>query len=370
MLFSQFIFLILWMNTRWIEWRHSMQPSSHPYSFISIFRQWRKLLLTCFVPYLLAFSPELINDIDIVSIREIRIAQKDGEPLLDTTIVIRNSGANTIKFTNCTFELAVAAEHSEELFLGTAQTEEILLQGREAKSVDFVDSDVRLAIRPGTALPTLAQTLVSTPAINRLMTQATPQLQLHLRGRFDVGLKAERAWGYQQGVRIDWLVTPEIHNTVLASAIKSMLSGTVSNTATPADRKISQIHGLHEKTVPPSSASQNSYIVLFGSNQSNMDQDAKVNLAAWWKGHQENSGQKALYLEGHGDLSGTDRGNQNMSLKRVRAVYDYLFYDLGVTAHHVVMTGFGKTRPLTTDSSPEAQAANRRVEIFIRPIEP
>lgn len=67
---------------------------------------------------------------------------------------------------------------------------------------------------------------------------------------------------------------------------------------------------------------------------------------------------------GHTDDIGTDEYNQKLSLRRAKAVRDYLV-EAGLDPSIITVKGFGKSNPLVEGSSPEARAKNRRVEIGI-----
>ncbi len=60
--------------------------------------------------------------------------------------------------------------------------------------------------------------------------------------------------------------------------------------------------------------------------------------------------------------------NLDLSLWRARTVAAELI-DLGVARERVSVTGFGDTRPLASNDSPQGRAKNRRVEIWLNPAE-
>ena len=71
---------------------------------------------------------------------------------------------------------------------------------------------------------------------------------------------------------------------------------------------------------------------------------------------------KAITIEGHTSVSGSEEQNQKLSLRRAEAVKRYLV-ERGVPAEQLRTVGYGASRPLTTDPSPEAQKTNRRVTL-------
>jgi outer membrane protein OmpA-like peptidoglycan-associated protein len=71
-----------------------------------------------------------------------------------------------------------------------------------------------------------------------------------------------------------------------------------------------------------------------------------------------------LVIEGHTDSRGSDSHNQDLSYRRAAAVRDYLI-SRGVTPSRLSIEGYGKSRPIADNTSPEGRAMNRRVEIVV-----
>ena len=71
-----------------------------------------------------------------------------------------------------------------------------------------------------------------------------------------------------------------------------------------------------------------------------------------------------LQVEGHTDSVGSDEFNQRLSEQRAGAVRDYLV-EQGVSSDSVTVRGFGKTRPVVSNDTPEGRQQNRRVEIVV-----
>ena len=69
-------------------------------------------------------------------------------------------------------------------------------------------------------------------------------------------------------------------------------------------------------------------------------------------------------VEGHTDNQGTDAINNDLSNRRANAVRDYLVVR-GVASEAITAQGFGSTRPIADNRSPEGRAMNRRVEIVV-----
>ena len=72
---------------------------------------------------------------------------------------------------------------------------------------------------------------------------------------------------------------------------------------------------------------------------------------------------KAFEVDGHTDSDASDEYNQVLSEKRANAVKDFLASQ-GITAE-ITIKGYGKTRPVASNDTPEGKQKNRRVEILI-----
>ena len=66
-------------------------------------------------------------------------------------------------------------------------------------------------------------------------------------------------------------------------------------------------------------------------------------------------------IEGHTDSDGDETMNQQLSEKRSESV-KLALVDLGIEKSHFQIKGFGESKPVDSNSSPEGKANNRRVE--------
>ena len=66
-------------------------------------------------------------------------------------------------------------------------------------------------------------------------------------------------------------------------------------------------------------------------------------------------------IEGHTDADGDFDFNQKLSEERAKTVMNQLI-SMGINAGRLTSKGFGESKPVNTNDTPEGKAANRRVE--------
>jgi len=75
-----------------------------------------------------------------------------------------------------------------------------------------------------------------------------------------------------------------------------------------------------------------------------------------------------VVISGHTDNTGSLQLNQSLSNSRATSVADYLL-SKGLLIDRVEKTGFGPSKPITSNNTPAGREQNRRVEIALIPIE-
>jgi outer membrane protein OmpA-like peptidoglycan-associated protein len=73
-------------------------------------------------------------------------------------------------------------------------------------------------------------------------------------------------------------------------------------------------------------------------------------------------------IEGHTDADGSESYNQTLSERRASAVTVCLT-EKGISVGRLKNFGFGESRPVASNETPEGKQANRRVEVIIEPNE-
>ncbi len=72
-----------------------------------------------------------------------------------------------------------------------------------------------------------------------------------------------------------------------------------------------------------------------------------------------------IFIEGHADSSGNQWNNKKLSEMRAKTVALYLKAQ-GVVAERLAVAGYGATRPIESNATPEGRRRNRRVVVKIR----
>jgi outer membrane protein OmpA-like peptidoglycan-associated protein len=72
-------------------------------------------------------------------------------------------------------------------------------------------------------------------------------------------------------------------------------------------------------------------------------------------------------VAGYTDNVGSDQSNQLLSQRRAGTVGQYL-RSKGVQEQRIATVGYGETRPVASNESPEGRAQNRRVELMLTPL--
>ena len=103
--------------------------------------------------------------------------------------------------------------------------------------------------------------------------------------------------------------------------------------------------------------------ILFETNSSVLKSEAQAlldDVAAVLQKYPETD----VLVKGHTDNTGSEGHNQQLSERRSQAVKNYLV-TRGVTVARLQALGFGESMPVTSNTSADGRAQNRRVEMQI-----
>lgn len=116
--------------------------------------------------------------------------------------------------------------------------------------------------------------------------------------------------------------------------------------------------------------------ILFDTGSSKIKTDARPaldSLAAMFEAFLENSDNAkyvdSIVIAGHTDSTGTDAENRELSTDRANSVLGYLLTadngSLNKYARYFCAAGYGKTRPVASNTTKEGRSRNRRIEISV-----
>lgn len=105
--------------------------------------------------------------------------------------------------------------------------------------------------------------------------------------------------------------------------------------------------------------------ILFSTNSSVITENAKQSIRELVKTINK-YGQPNVQIQGHTDATGTAEYNKWLSDKRASSVKTFAI-GLGVAAERIQTMGYGVTKPIAPNNTPEGRAKNRRVEVIVIP---
>jgi OOP family OmpA-OmpF porin len=77
--------------------------------------------------------------------------------------------------------------------------------------------------------------------------------------------------------------------------------------------------------------------------------------------------ESSLVIEGHTDAFGSDALNLDLSQRRADAVQQYLLANAPVSPADLTALGYGESRPVANNETPEGRTRNRRIDVVIYP---
>jgi peptidoglycan-associated lipoprotein len=131
------------------------------------------------------------------------------------------------------------------------------------------------------------------------------------------------------------------------------------NSTDPNSLEVVELPALQADLV----AKAGSDTVYFGTDEYSLDQASQATLAAQARWLIANPNVRAS-IEGHADERGTREYNQALGERRANAARDFLVSQ-GVPTARLVVTSWGKERPVAQGSNEEAWAQNRRAATVV-----
>ena len=74
-----------------------------------------------------------------------------------------------------------------------------------------------------------------------------------------------------------------------------------------------------------------------------------------------------LIINGHTDSHGSDDQNQKLSQERAESVQQYMINAMRIPTYRLIASGYGETRPVSSNETEAGRARNRRIDVVIKP---
>jgi outer membrane protein OmpA-like peptidoglycan-associated protein len=103
--------------------------------------------------------------------------------------------------------------------------------------------------------------------------------------------------------------------------------------------------------------------ILFATNSSEMNFSTQ-NIVKDFADYLEQNKTLKVAIHGHTDNAGDPNKNMELSQARAKAVYDLLIRE-GVSPERLNHKGFGQTKPVADNNTPEGMSKNRRTEFVV-----
>jgi len=178
--------------------------------------------------------------------------------------------------------------------------------------------------------------------------------------------------GMAAGAVIGYLITGDAQGAAIGAALGTAVGGGAGAAIGNAmDKKADELAALDDAKVETITDKNGltaikvtfSSGILFAVNKANLSEEAKDDLRQF-AAQMSDLPDTDITIYGHTDNTGSASVNEKLSLKRAKAVADFLT-NHGIAKDRIVYEGHSYNEPIASNDTPEGQALNRRVEIFI-----
>jgi len=150
---------------------------------------------------------------------------------------------------------------------------------------------------------------------------------------------------------------------VIGGAAGTMTGALIGHYMEKQKKELEKVPGADVKKVGDELVVTFQNPILFETNSSVLKSEAQAlldDVAAVLQKYPETD----VLVKGHTDNTGSEGHNQQLSERRSQAVKNYLV-TRGVTVARLQALGFGESMPVTSNTSADGRAQNRRVEMQI-----
>ncbi len=200
-----------------------MNVVKNNYNLFNLIRFYGLCAVIIFLfPLIAESSSLLLDEINIISIQDMELRKEKETYFIAVTFVVRNSGKSTLKFTDSDFKLSFAPTDAEEISIGSASEDEILLERKG--DLSYTDTNLQFLINISNDIKQLHLNIISSEEMSSQLTEPKPKLNLHIQGDFGLGVKLKQGWMYLKGVTIDWVITVDVPRDVFVRTYKEIES--------------------------------------------------------------------------------------------------------------------------------------------------
>ena len=151
---------------------------------------------------------------------------------------------------------------------------------------------------------------------------------------------------------------------IIGGVVGGTLGAVIGNRMEKQAQELEQVQGMENVAYDEEQQKINATIdILFDTDKSDIRYSERPkldDLAQVFSKYPEN----IVQIEGHTDNVGSDTYNQTLSDRRAGSVAQYLrSKNLGIAS--LTSNGYGESRPIASNDTPDGRAQNRRVEIRI-----
>lgn len=162
---------------------------------------------------------------------------------------------------------------------------------------------------------------------------------------------------------VEYLKAKGVNSDQLISKANGDSNPIVSNANAVGAARNRRVELLVTSKLVFENASAETKSIRFAFGKTSLDADSYSELNRLVEKSAENSSIR-FEISGHTDSTGPDDYNEILANARAQVVVDYLKAK-GVDARHVAARSYGARKPIDSNSTPEGQANNRRVEITL-----
>lgn len=137
------------------------------------------------------------------------------------------------------------------------------------------------------------------------------------------------------------------------------------------EQTVSRVEGLFSKTEAEVVRAENRLIIrLVGLNftfgSADLEAQHEAILAKLITAISEFP-ETPITIEGHTDSYGADASNMTLSVKRAESVAAYLLERVAIAPNQLSSVGYGETKPIANNETPDGRSKNRRIDVVLYP---